>query len=359
MTPIVRTVLGDIDPGELGVTLTHEHLLIEFGRWQREAAERGELPVPAPRLESDDPRSADPLRLETVGWVRRNWAMHPDNMLLEDEDLAIAEIRAFHEAGGRAIVDATNLDLHRQPEALVRIAQAVGLHIVMGAGHYVADFHPLDMDDRDEERIAGEIAADVTDGCDGTTIRAGVIGEIGCSWPLTENERRSLRASARAQRETGAALLIHPGRDPRSPLEIMSIVREAGGNPQRTIMSHLDRTIFEDAELVELASTGCYLEFDLFGQESAYYPLSPIDMPNDATRVDHLRHLIDAGYGERLLVAHDVCRKTSLAAYGGEGYAHILTNVVPLMERKGFGQSEIDAILVDNPARVLAFEAGE
>ena len=47
MTPIVRTVLGDIDPGELGVTLTHEHLLIEFGRWQREAAERGEAPSEA------------------------------------------------------------------------------------------------------------------------------------------------------------------------------------------------------------------------------------------------------------------------------------------------------------------------
>jgi phosphotriesterase-related protein len=71
-----------------------------------------------------------------------------------------------------------------------------------------------------------------------------------------------------------------------------------------------------------------------------------------------LRHLIDAGFGDKLLVAHDVCRKTSLAAYGGEGYAHILTNVVPLMQRKGFAQSEIDAILVDNPARVLAFEAG-
>ncbi len=359
MTAIVRTVLGDIDPGDLGITLTHEHLLIEFGRWQREAAERGEADTPTLRLETDDPRGTEPLSMKTVGWVRRNWAMHRANMLLDDEDLAITETRAFRAAGGRAIVDATNLDLHRQPEALVRIAQTVGLHIVMGAGHYIAEFHPPDMDERDEERIAGEIAADVTNGCDGTSIRAGVIGEIGCSWPLTENERRSLRASARAQRETGAALLIHPGRDPRSPPEIMSIVIEAHGDPDRTIMSHLDRTIFEDAELVQLAESGCYLEFDLFGQESSHYPMSPIDMPNDATRVDHLRHLIDAGFGEKLLMAQDVCRKTSLAAYGGEGYAHILTNVVPLMRRKGFAQSEIDAILVDNPARVLAFEAGE
>jgi phosphotriesterase-related protein len=109
--------------------------------------------------------------------------------------------------------------------------------------------------------------------------------------------------------------------------------------------------------MVELARTGCYLEFDLFGQESSYYPLAQIDMPNDATRVDHLRRLIDEGFGERLLIAHDICRKTSLVAYGGDGYAHILENVVPLMHRKGMTQPQIDAILLHNPARVLAMAA--
>ena len=111
----------------------------------------------------------------------------------------------------------------------------------------------------------------------------------------------------------------------------MEVVVEAGHDPARTIMSHLDRTVVDDADLVRLGESGCYLEFDLFGQESSFYPLSSIDMPNDATRVDHLMHLIEAGYGERLLVAQDICRKTSLTSYGGEGYGHILTNVLPLM----------------------------
>ena len=179
MAPIVRTVLGDISPADLGVTMTHEHLLLEFGRWQREAADRGEGSAPTPRLTTDDPRAGEPLSLNNIGWSRRNWAMHPANLRLDDEDLAIAEIRRFKQAGGNAVVDATNPDLYRQPQALVRIAQSVDLHIVMGAGHYIADFHPPDMDGRDEERIATEILADVTEGCDGTTIRAGVIGEIG------------------------------------------------------------------------------------------------------------------------------------------------------------------------------------
>jgi phosphotriesterase-related protein len=301
----------------------------------------------------DDPRASEPISLETVGWVRRHWSSHPLNSLLDDEELAIEELRRFKEAGGGTVVDATNPDLARDPAALARIAHAVGVHIVMGAGHYIDTAQPLDMDQRSEEDLMHEIIADVTEGCDGTTIKAGIIGEIGCSAPMTANERRSLRAAARAQRATGAALLIHPGRAVTAPLEAMRVVIEAGGDPERAVMSHIDRTLFDPSDMIALAQTGCYVEFDLFGQESSYYPLGPIDMPNDATRVDHLRRLIAEGFGDKLVIAHDVCRKTSLVTYGGEGYAHILENVVPLMRRKGMTEDQIDAILIRNPARIL------
>ena len=134
----------------------------------------------------------------------------------------------------------------------------------------------------------------------------------------------------------------------------MRVVGEAGGRPERTIVGHLDRTLFSDESLLALAETGCYLEFDLFGQESSWYLHDEIDMPNDATRIDYLRKLIAEGHGERLLVAQDICRKTALRTYGGEGYAHILEDVVPVMRRKGMSEAEIDAIVVDNPARILA-----
>jgi phosphotriesterase-related protein len=345
---MVRTVLGDVEPSTLGATLTHEHLLITFDRWRKERGGASVMREPA-----DDPRARAPITLATAGWARRHWNRHADNSLLDDVDLAIAELRRFKEAGGGTVVDATNPDLKRDPEALARISRETGVRVVMGAGHYVDANHPPDMDERTEEDLFEEMVADVTEGCDGTPIRAGILGEIGCSAPMTPNERKCLRAAARAQRETGAALLIHPGRATSAPLEAMGVVIDAGGDPARAIMSHLDRTLFEPADLLALARTGCYLEFDLFGQESSYYPLAEIDMPNDATRVDHLRRLIAAGYGDRLLVAQDICRKTALCAYGGEGYAHILENVVPLMRRKGLSEAEIDAILVDNPARVL------
>ncbi len=335
----VRTVRGDIEPAALGPTMTHEHLLIGFGRWRREA---GALP-PAPDL---------PITLANRGHIARHGGGTDHG--LDDLDVAIEETRMYAAAGGGAMVDATNPDLARDPEALLAISEATGVHVVMGAGHYVNGHHPLDMDERSDEQLFAEIVADVTEGADGTSIRSGVIGEIGCEYPLHPSEEKTLRAATRASLATGAALLIHPGRDVRAPLDAMRVVGEAGGRPERTIVGHLDRTLFSDESLLALAETGCYLEFDLFGQESSWYLHDEIDMPNDATRIDYLRKLIAEGHGERLLVAQDICRKTALRTYGGEGYAHILEDVVPVMRRKGMSEAEIDAIVVDNPARILA-----
>lgn len=83
-------------------------------------------------------------------------------------------------------------------------------------------------------------------------------------------------------------------------------------------MSHLDRTLWRPDDLLELARTGCNLELDLFGQESSYYAFNPdARRPNDRTRIEWLRRLIEAGYGERLLIAQDICQKVYLRRYGG------------------------------------------
>jgi phosphotriesterase-related protein len=54
-------------------------------------------------------------------------------------------------------------------------------------------------------------------------------------------------------------------------------------------------------------------------------------------------------------LAQDICTKTRLRSYGGHGYGHIFENVVPLMRRRGFDDREIEALLVNNPARLLTF----
>jgi phosphotriesterase-related protein len=333
----VNTVLGPIEPAAMGQTMTHEHLLLD---------------ISPPELR-DQP--GEPITLETRAYVHRHSRANPLNLRLTSEADAIAEMHRFKRAGGGTLVEATSLGLGRDPQGLRCIAQASGVQVVMGCSYYVQAYHPPHVATMSEDEIVQEIINDITIGADGTDIRAGLIGEVGLTWPVHPDEIKVLRASVRAQRATGAPLMIHPGRDPQAPLAAMRVVEEVGGDPQRTIMAHIDRTLFSLDAMVELARTGCYLEFDLFGQESSYYALAPIDMPNDATRIDYLMRLIDVGYGEQLVIAHDICRKTALVRFGGDGYDLILRNVVPIMRRKGMLQDDIDRILSRNPARIMTF----
>lgn len=152
---------------------------------------------------------------------------------------------------------------------------------------------------------------------------------IGLSHPLRPNEAKVLRPACAAQRQTGVALMIHPGRDPSSPGQALNIVASEGVDPSRVVMSHIERTVFSAEEMGRIADSGCYVEFDLFGQESSYYSLAPIDMPNDATRVDYIVDLIARGHVAQVLISQDICHKTNLTHYGGEGFTHILDKRPP------------------------------
>jgi len=333
----IQTVLGHVDPTELGFTQTHEHILVSL--------------IPGP-LRKD--YVGEPITLENVGHLRRNWLANPDNLNLTSEVEAIEELKRFKDSGGGTIVDLSVIDIGRDPEGLARISRAVDVHIVMGTGYYTAGFHPPEIESLSEEAIADIFVNEFRNGVGDTGIKPGIIGEIGMDWPLYEGEAKVLRAAAMAQAEVGAALNIHPGRDSAAPLDAIRIVKEAGGDPERTVMSHIERTLFSLDDILELAETGCYLEFDLFAQECSYYPIADIDMPNDATRVDYLIGLIERGYRDKLLVSLDICHKTQLARYGGDGYSHILENVLPIMGRKHMNKDDIEALTVRNPARMLA-----
>ena len=341
----VQTVLGPIGPEAMGVTLPHEHLLIDFAVMFAE-----------PAAAADRGRARQSVSLENLGWVRQNFNSNLDNLRLLDEQVARDEILLFKHAGGQTVIDPTNRTLGRDPLALTRIARATGLHIVMGAGYYVAAAHPPDMDARTVDTLAREMIADVTKGVGNTGVPAGLLGEIGCTWPWTENEKKVARAAIAAQRETGAPLMIHPGRHERMPMEIAEFVQKEGGDPRRTIMCHLDRTIADVRAVIELAQTGIWLEYDLFGMENSYYPYNPsFDMPNDGGRMAHVLALMEAGHRDQLLLSHDIAYKTSLVRYGGYGYHHLLVNVVPRLRMKGVDDASLRRLLVENPARAFAF----
>lgn len=338
---VLRTVRGDVPVERVGHIQPHEHVLCDLAG--------------ASFQQGTVSQSDEPIRLDNYYEIRRHHSRY-DLILVDIED-AVAELSSYAAQGGDAVVDATSIGLGRNPEGLVEVSTRTGVHIVMGCGYYHQDYY----DNGDSASPAGlsrtqlaeQMRRDIVDGVGEQRVRSGVIGEIGLSWPVHPVEQRVLEAAADAQRGTGAGLLVHPGRDDAAPLDAMRIVRDAGGDCSRVIMSHIDRTLFDLDSMLRLADTGCYLEFDLFGQESSYYPLAEIDMPNDATRVDHLIGLIDRGFGRRLLVSQDICSKTHLQKYGGEGYGHLLRNVLPLMRRKGIDEETIVDLTIRNPRAAL------
>ena len=340
----VQTVRGLVAPEQLGPTMMHEHLLIDLRPIFDEHKEHGERALGHARM-----------TLENLSWVCMNWCRNLDNLLLDDVDLAVKEALLFKHAGGSTIVDVTNVGLKRDPVALRSIAERTGLHVVMGCSYYHALFHPPEMDAKTEQEICEEIVRDIAEGVDGTGVKAGIIGEIGCSSPMRDNEAKVLRGSARAQHETGAPITIHPGRDVASPFEIMDILEAAGADPRRVVMGHMERTGLERSRLRDLARRGCYLEYDWFGEVRPTWPYGRVDVPSDGERIKTIAGIFEDGFGEQVLLSQDVCFKTRLASYGGPGYGHIIKYVTEWMRVLGITAEQIDDMIVTNPRRILQF----
>lgn len=335
-----QTVLGVIDPVALGPTLMHEHLI-----W--------DIRTPTMRAEPDQGPEITLCNCFAINYGRKRKV--PGNLRFRCEPTALAELAVLREAGGRTMVELTCGGLDPDPGALARLAAESGLNIVMGCGHYVHEYQDPANASRGPDDFAREIIDQVQVGAWGTDVRAGIIGEIGCQAPWTEQERRVMRGALLAMAETGAAVNVHPGRHPDQPQEVADFVRAAGADPSRVIISHIDRTIFDEARILRLADSGVVVEFDLFGQEQSFYALSDIDMPNDAVRLRLIRALIARGHLERVVISHDICYRTRLTRWGGHGYGHIFDNVVPLMRARGFSEAEVEAIVVGNPRRLLTF----
>jgi len=291
-----QTVLGLLDPAELGSTLMHEHLLWNITpRALRREVSGG-----------PDPRQWWDLLNATATDVR--------NTTQRDRGVASRAVAEMVEHGGRTVVELTIGGLEPDPEGLAQVARETGAHIVMGCGHYVHDYQDPANAGRTVDSFAQEMIAQVQEGAWGTGVRAGIVGEIGCQWPWTELEKTVLAGAVIAQQETGAALTIHPARHEDHPWMLVEFLREHGADLSRTIIDHIDRTIFDDDRLFRLADAGVVLEWDLFGQENTYPPgHRPRASWADRDQPRHLPPHPDDGMGRPRLRPHP---QENAAAHG-------------------------------------------
>ena len=304
---IIMTVCGPIDPGECGITSCHEHVIL-------------------------DPGGAT---LTDVNY----------DLVMYDVDLQIEELEHFRAAGGQTIVSMTNIGIGRDPAALKRVSEGSGVHIVMPTGWYQASTYPPYIEEKMPDDLADLLVQDIVEGVDGSGIRAGIIGEVGTGRNyIRPDEERVFRAAARAQRRTGVALYTHTTHFGELALEQIALLEEEGVDLDRVVIGHLgDRQGID--MLLPIASRGVWLGIDNIGW---------LSYARDERRVQNLCELAEAGYLDRILLGTDICLNSSLRYYGGRGYAHLLDTFRPLLRDAGFSETEIQAMLVDNPRKMLS-----
>jgi phosphotriesterase-related protein len=346
----VMTVLGEVDPGELGVVLPHEHLIADLGgQWE------------IPSGDADLREALTPLSPALYTRSQARPAHYRAVLGVHDPLTAVEELEPFVEAGGRTVVDLTPAGLGRDPNALVAISRLADVHVVMGCGEYVARSHAGYVEVCSAEQIRDVLLSEIEAGVGQTGIRPGIIGEIGSGNPLTDGERKVLRGAAMAQVETGLALNIHRTVFPElsAALEALDLVVAEGVDPERVVMSHCDERP-EPEFALEIGERGAWIELDTFGMEhwaaNWRHPSGPVRRSYDPDRIEILLRVLDAGYLDRLLISQDVCMQTMLRRNGGGGYAHIDTDIVERLFDVGLSQDDVDRIRIANPRRMLTGE---
>ena len=309
----VQTVLGPVDPGDLGFTLPHEHTQIALwhipDRWD-------------------------------------SWE------LTADEPVITAELARYREAGGSTLVDVTPAGMGRDPAWLVRLARATGLHLVMGAGWYRDAYYPptLDVDRRTVGALADEIVHEVEEGialAGEPAVRPGIIGEIGTDKPwLTAREERVHRAAARAAKQTGLAITTHAVMSPVG-LAQLDVFEAEGADLARVVVGHADSNPSLDYHLA-IAERGATVEFDFLGMA-----FTPMERHGEPRVIELLLELLHRGHGDHVLLSQDVCHNSQLRHYEGAGYTYLQEAFLPRLRERGVSEAEIEQLTVANPRRLL------
>jgi 5-phospho-D-xylono-1,4-lactonase len=303
MSPRVRTVLGDIEPEELGATDYHEHLF-----------------QVSPLLRGDE---------------------------LDDESASGREAGLLRAAGAAAMVEATPTGLGRRPEAVARVSARTGLRIVPVTGapreaHYAVG-HPLL--DEPVDALVNRFSQDLVVGMDGTPVRAGAVKAGADYWSLTAFERRVLTAVGALAARSGVPVMVHLEHGSAAH-EVLDLLAAEGCPEDRVALAHIDRN--PDPGLHrELAARGAYLGYDGAARHQRW---------PDSVLIDCLAAVVESGGGDRVLLGGDVARRSRYVAYGGmPGLAYLFDRFVPRL-RQAVGDDALGSVLVANPARWLSWE---
>ncbi|NUK29308.1 phosphotriesterase [Parageobacillus sp. VR-IP] len=299
----IQTVLGRIQPEELGVCACHEHLYIDLSR------------------------------------VKKN-----TDTCLQNLDLVVEDLKVFLQYGGKAIVEMTNDGMGRNVKKLVEISKLLDLHIIASTGCYKDPFIPQEKINWDRDEFAKWMIDEIENGIDGTNIKPGVIGEIGSSFnEFKPVELELFYGAIEAAKTTKLPLSTHTTLGTLALEQVELFIRENLPLHQ-VVIGHQD--LNEDDEVVlEVLSSGVYIALDTIGKEN---------YRSDMSRMKSLLYFLERGYEDQILLSSDVTRQSHLLSRGGQGYSVVLRKFIPSLREMGVLETTIEKLLVKNPQKAFS-----
>lgn len=316
---MIWSVTGQVEDEDLGMVLVHEHVVLDLG-----------------------------------ALVPEGHFLKP--ITLPGTEVMLPEVRDYIDQGGRTIVSLTNGAMGRDVMALREIAAQSGATIFASTGYYTRMTSPPV---EDVDAVTEHFVSELTEGIDGSDVRAAVIGEIGTGAEMpTAFEHRSFEAAARAHLRTGAPIATHThaGQYARWQLRYLTSL---GVPANRVVIGHMDESLGVSDKrspdlnlMLELVDSGAYVSVDTVGMSYFGEWISRPE-PTDQDRAWGIARLVERGYQDHIVLGHDIGRPEDLRAKGGPGYTHIIQKFFPVLETFGVSRETAQRFLTENPRRWL------
>ena len=307
----IMTVSGPIPAAEMGRTLPHEHLLVDF------------------------------IGADSTGYHRWDRAVVVEKVLpylMEIKDLGVI-----------TFMDCTPAFLGRDPLLLKTLSEKSGIHILTPTGYYGArdnQFVPQHAFDDTVDELAARWILEWQQGIEDTDVRPGFI-KIGvdANDSLSTIQEKIVRAAARTHLATGLTIVSHSGPE-HVVYDQMRVLDEEGVSPTAFVWTHAQHGSQEAH--VELAKRGVWISLDNTSADSARLQQRLSQLEN--LKSNHLLH--------QVLISHDAGWYRPGEPDGGEfrGFTSVFTHLLPALREAGFDKNDIDMMMVSNPKRAFAIQ---
>lgn len=306
---IILTVQGPIPASELGITLIHEHILVDF------------------------------IGADQTGYHRWDWEAVSQKVL--------PYLQEAQKLGVKSIFECTPAYLGRDPRLLKLISLESKIQIITNTGYYGAvdnKYLPPNAFTESAKSLARLWANEWEFGIENTGIRPGFI-KIGVnSDSLSELHAKLVRAAALCHLKTGLSIACHTG--PALPLfQEIEILKSEGVSPEALIWVHAQAE--KDLQKhVQAAQKGVWISLDGLGYNSTQQ------------HFEMIKNLKDHQLLHKVLISHDAGWYRPGEENGGQftPYTAIFTELIPLMKENGFTEEEIQQLLVLNPQKAFTIK---